>query len=77
MSSITMLSTRGSGKGPKVTERVLEMCVELHGMPQAEADRISLRSLEVLCAGGPQLAGGVSEMDGSLDCLLAPISNTG
>ena len=53
------------------------MFVELHGMPQAEADRISLRSLEVLRASGPQLAGGVFEMDGSLDGLLAPISNTG
>ena len=63
------------------------MFVELHGMPQAEADRISLRSLEllrasgpqllVLRASGPQLAGGVSEMDGSMECLLAPISNTG
>ena len=48
------------------------MFVELHGMPQAEADRISLRSLELLRASGPQL-----EMDGSRECLLAPISNTG
>jgi hypothetical protein len=56
--------------------------VELHGMPQAEADRISLRSLELLRASGPQLlvlraSGTQLEMDGSKECLLAPITNTG